>query len=131
MTSSSIAKIRWTRLNGRKEVHRLHPQMLSQSGLIKEMEVRPIHGDPNEPRGTYAVVFDRSYAVGKMAYEIEACSELPFLDLIELLLEAYTVVNPSAPIVGIMPAIRNAVKVDLSFQLLGTSRHSQELGDFE
>jgi hypothetical protein len=131
MTSTAIAKIRWDRVHGRQAIYRLQPQMLSESGLIKEIEIQPIHGKPRQPRGIYAVVFDRAYAVGKMAYEIEECSELPFLDLVELLLEAYTIVNPTAPIVGVMPAIRNAVKVDRLFQLLGTERNHQELGDIE
>ncbi len=109
MTSTAIAGIGWKQLQGRKNFYKLHPAMLSPEGLVKDLDIRPVPFSDSHPKGKYSVLFDREYAIRKMAYEIEDCSEVPFLDLVELLAEAYTIVNPDAPIVGVMSEIKGAV----------------------
>jgi hypothetical protein len=123
----TVSAISWQKLPARRTVHRLQPQMLENNGLIKVLKFRPEPYDRDYPHSEYAVLFDRHYAVDKLAFEIHELSDMPFVELVELLLEAYTVVNPTAPIVGIMPAIRNAIKVDELFRALGGERHYQEL----
>jgi hypothetical protein len=122
-------RISWKQLDGRRSIHQLHAHMFSDCGLTKILEFRPRPHEDALPISTYSVCFDRSYVVDKLAYELEECGDIPFLDLVEVLLEAYTIVNPTAPIVGIMPAIRNAVKVDELFRALGGERHYQEFGE--
>jgi hypothetical protein len=109
MTSKVIAGIGWKQLQGRKNFYKLHPAMLSPAGLIRDLDVRPVPFSDSHPKGTYSVLFDRDYAVRKLAYELEDCAAVPLLDLVELLVEAYTIVNPDAPIVGVMAEIKGAV----------------------
>jgi hypothetical protein len=127
----TVSAISWQNLPARRTVHRLQPQMLENKGLIKILKFRPEPYSNDYPHSEYAVLFDRNYAVEKLAFEIHKLSEMPFVELVELLLEAYTVVNPTAPIIGTMPAIRNAVRVDELFRALGGERHYQEFGEVE
>jgi hypothetical protein len=126
---STVSAISWHKLPPRRTVHKLQPQMLEEKGLSKVLIFRPEPHSKTYPQDAYEVLFDRSYAVQKLAYEIQDLADVPFIELVELLLEAYTVVNPTAPIVGIMPAIRNAVKVDELFRALGGERHYLEFGE--
>jgi hypothetical protein len=105
--------------------------MLKENGLNKVLIFRPEPNNSTYPQDAYSVLFDRSYAVEKLAFEIQELSNVPFIELVELLLEAYAVVNPTAPIIGIMPAIKNAVRVDELFKALGGERHYLELGEVE
>ena len=125
------ASISWHKLPTRRTVHKLRPQMLADKGLSKVLIFRPEPNSNTYPKDAYLVLFDRSYAVQKLAFEIKELSDVPFIDLVELLLEAYAVVNPTAPIIGIMPAIRNAVRVDELFRVLGSERSYYELGEVE
>ena len=121
MTSTAVAGIGWKQLNGRKTVHRLHPAMLGDGGHLKELEVQPVPKNGSYPKAVYSVLFDRSYAIEKLSFELGKCGDVPFLDLVELMAEAYAIVNPDAPIVGIMAEISSAVKEVVSFDPLALS----------
>jgi hypothetical protein len=95
--------------------------MFSDEGSIKLLETRPVPYSEKNPHGVYAVTFDREYAIQKMAYEIEECSQVPFLDLVELMAEAYAIVNPDAQIVGIMAELKSAVNEVISLDPLSLS----------
>ena len=121
MPSTAIAAIGWKQLHGRKTFHKLHPAMLNPEGLIRDLDIRPVPYSENHPKGIYSVLFDRDYAVEKLAYELAECAEVPFLELVELMAEAYTIVNPDAPIIGIMSEITSAVNEVVSFDPLSLS----------
>jgi hypothetical protein len=110
MTPPKSNEIPWKQLPGRKSFHRIRPGMLSAEGMRVQIKTRPVPYTEEKQRENYLVRFDRAYAVTKLAYELQDCREVPFLDLVELMAEAYTRVNPDAPIVGIMSEIRQAVE---------------------
>ena len=85
MTFTAVAEIGWKQLNGRKTVHRLHPAMLGDGGHLKELEVQPVPKSDSHPKAVYSVLFDRSYAVEKLSFELGKCGDVPFLDLVELM----------------------------------------------
>lgn len=117
----STTVVTWKNLKGRKTLHKLHPAMLNPEGLTKTLGIRPVPHRADQPHGIYPVVFDRAYAVEKLVYEISDCGDVPFLDLVDLLAEAYTIVNPDAPIVGIMSEISSAVREVVYFDPLALS----------
>ena len=95
--------------------------MLRDEGYLKSLDIRPVPYSIYKERSLYDVKFDRAYAVSKLAYEIENCAEVPFLDLVELLAEAYVVVNPDAPMIGLMSELRGAVEPVVGFDPLALS----------
>jgi hypothetical protein len=113
--------ISWRQLHGKKFLYQLHPDMLSDSGYLRDLEIRPVPYKQFLEKSWFTVQFDRDYAIGKLAYEIKDCGDVPFLDLVEVLAEAYTIVNPDAPVIGLMSEIKSAVSEVISFDPLSLS----------
>lgn len=108
MTTISYPSILWQQLHGKKFLYPLHPDMLTDSGYLRELEIRPVPYSQFPQKDWFNVKFDRDYAVRKLAHEIQNCGDVPFVELVEVLSEAYAIVNPDAPIVGVMAQIRSA-----------------------
>jgi hypothetical protein len=119
--STTTAPLSWKQLHGRKTFHKLHPAMLDGDGLVKDLDIRPVPYSADLPKGIYPVVFDRSYAVEKLAYEISDCGNVPFIQLLELLSEAYIIVNPDAPVIGVTALVAKSLKNNCSVDPLALS----------
>jgi hypothetical protein len=66
--------------------------------------------------------FDRQNTIDKFATSIETCPNLPFLDLIGLLGEAYSIVNPDAAgILELVAEITEAVNEVMNLDSFSTS----------
>jgi hypothetical protein len=62
--------------------------------------------------------FNRQDTINNFAVELESCPDMPFLDLVELLAEAYVIVNPDIKdIKSLVSEIKEAVNqvINLDF----------------
>lgn len=96
-----MQSISWRELNGRKTSYALRPEML-RGVYVRAVDCRPTPYKIDRPHGTYSVEFDRLYAIEKVRELIVSpLRECPLVEILELVLIAYSVERPDLPLLGI------------------------------
>lgn len=95
-----MQKINWTQLGGRRTSYRLHRDMLHGSHL-RAVKTRPVPYSLSQPVGLYAVEFDRLFALTKVRETlIGPLKDCPLSEILELVVTAYVLECPEAPVMG-------------------------------